>query len=149
MAVNNFPIERISKRKDNKMSETTFENAKVGDRVWSSVFGAGIILDNANSKDFPIYVKFSNFCASFMTDGKRFKEERRTLFWEEIDMIPPERPKRKVKKVIEGWVNIYGDVTIGNIHPSIEKALFARDSVRGRVALGDPYFIHHEFLSEE
>jgi len=131
--------------------ETTFENARVGDRVWSSVFGWGSVRSFGGDEKYPVQVRFKsgNSDISYMVSGQRDDYELRTLYWDELCIDPPERPKRKAKKIIEGWVNIYGDVTIGNIHSSIEKALFARDSVRGRVALGNPFFIHHEYESEE
>jgi hypothetical protein len=93
------------------MGETTFENAKVGDRVWSVEFGWGVVVDK--KKDV-FYVNFTkrtytkeNVFYSF--DGKAFKigKSNQTLFWDEIKIVPPERPKRKVVRNIERWVNVY------------------------------------------
>jgi len=105
MAVNNLSIEFITKRKENKMPETTFENAKVGDKVWSCVYGWGEIKTIITEMKYPISVKFkrSNYTISYNWNGIRIPTENCTLFWDEINMTPPERPKRKVKKVIQGW----------------------------------------------
>ena len=95
------------------MSDTTFENAKVGDRVWSVEFGWGVVVDK--KKDV-FYVNFTkrtytkeNVFYSF--DGKAFKIERsnQTLFWDEIKIVPPARPKRKVVKTVERWAVVYVD----------------------------------------
>lgn len=86
------------------MSETTFENAKVGDKVWSVMFGWGKIIGISKDSDYPIRVEFAqpNTIGTFMLDGVSFKCENRTLFWDEIKITPPERPKRKVKKSCGG-----------------------------------------------
>ena len=87
-------------------NETTFENAKVGDRVWwfnQRVFG-GIV----RKTDAAIWVAFQEYdTIAFNLNGERHGLQE--LFWDEILFVAPPRPKRMVKKTLEGWVNVYPD----------------------------------------
>jgi hypothetical protein len=59
-------------------------------------------------------------------------------------------PKPKVKKVVEGWINVYlyGGPTIGEgIWRTQEEACNVRSC--GREYLGGPRFIRHEYEVEE
>jgi len=131
------------------MSETTFESAKVGDWVWSSTQGWGSVIDNHDGTTYPIRVSFNNgnIITTFTTNGMRVESDKYpTLFWDEVKITAPSKPKRMVKRVVEGWVNIYP-----NNHNS--STLFKTKEIavnaRSRYALGDPFFIHHEYETEE
>lgn len=107
------------------MPETTFENAKVGDKVWSVEYGWGEIIEISNR----VRVEFTRLagytgCKSFDKHGRRLSEYNKTLFWDEIKIVPPERPKIKVKKKVEVWLNVYPEEPLakGNIHYSREQA---------------------------
>ena len=91
------------------MSETTFENAKVGDRVWSVEFGWGRV-DSVHPYKEVIFQ--NNQMYRFNSDGSRFftLKVNQTLFWDEIRIVPPERPKRKVVKTMNLWAVIEGHV---------------------------------------
>lgn len=90
------------------MSETTFENAKVGDRVWSITQGWGKITSINNTPNYPILAFFPSGAATFTIEGKYYeKHQYPILFWDEIPITPPPRPKRKVKKEISRWANVY------------------------------------------
>lgn len=86
---------------------TTFEKAKVGDRVFSSVYGWGTIDDTNCNNNYPIHVNFgSHYHDTYTFEGYNDKKlPYRTLFWDEIKFEIPEMPKRmvKVKKVNEYW----------------------------------------------
>ena len=88
------------------MAETTFENAKVGDRVWSPLFGWGKITDKCgDSIDVKPISGIGLF--SFFTNGMYFANGvQQTLFWSEVNITAPERPKRKVVKTVEAWAMI-------------------------------------------
>ncbi len=133
------------------MAETDFRNAVVGDRVWSIDAGWGKIIDTNHSSHYPINVCFDNGCTkSYGINGKFVEADTiQSLFWDEIKIIPPERPKRKVKKVVEGWVNIYEDAykDIYIIPPYTTKE--DADKSRASNRLGEACFIHHEYEVEE
>ena len=89
-------------------NETTFENAQVGDRVWSSKWGWGEVLVITKRFTYPIEVRFSDTCSEYHTlKGVNVEGEMQSLFWDELTI--PTRPKRKVTKTIEAWANVYPD----------------------------------------
>jgi hypothetical protein len=94
------------------MSETTFENAKVGDRVWSVGMGWGEIVQ---IEERCIYVSFGKTSPTirYTKHGREHIDVNQTLFWDEIKIVPPLRPKRKVTKTVERWavISIYDGYT--------------------------------------
>ena len=86
------------------MSETTFENSKVGDRVWSIEWGWGNIKEiydlELNKK---MFVRFKTAGFNYFLNGKWIEDSNQTLFWDEIKIVPPERPKRKVVKFVRRY----------------------------------------------
>jgi hypothetical protein len=89
--------------------ETTFENARAGDRVWSVEHGWGEIIQILPHKDCKLNVLVGeDRIVAITEDGKNSPQERaQRWFWDEVKIEAPPRPKRKVKRTIEGWVNIY------------------------------------------
>lgn len=83
------------------MTTTTFETAKVGDRVWSVSYGWGRIYGRASQEFFVDFHGFGSVSYSF---GGYHGDESRTLFWDEIQMIPPEKPRQTVKKSKKVWI---------------------------------------------
>ena len=73
---------------------TTFEDAKVGDKVWDlfhnrwSTIGAIVEEDN-----FPIKTEIT----SYTMKGSTIKNGGRTLFWDEVIITPPEKPLPKLE----------------------------------------------------
>jgi hypothetical protein len=94
------------------MNETTFENARVGDAVWSLEFGWGI-LKAVKLNLGRLNVNFDNGeDETYLFTGQTYTELKQTLFWDEIPITAPPRPKRLVTKRIEVYVRISKD---GNI----------------------------------
>lgn len=120
-------------------TETTFENAQVGNIVWDEFrqeYGHIYLIHNSI-----LCVGFKNNISKHYTDsGKEVGYAIRTLYWDKL--ILPERPKRKVKKVVEGWTNLY---PTNSLYPSEELA----DSRALNNRLGKAHFIHHEYEVEE
>ena len=86
--------------------ETTLENARPGDRVWSMRHGWGVV-EVVNDTDYPITVKFDFCYKTFTFQGLEYEEDLiQVLFWDEVKIVAPPRPKRKVKTVV-AWANIY------------------------------------------
>lgn len=94
--------------------ETTFENARVGDKVWSFEFGWGEIIHiySDTESNYPVKVNFEgesdNGCdvtetETYTTCGRRSAEYKQSLFWDEIKFDAPKRQPRKVTK----YVNLY------------------------------------------
>ena len=99
------------------MFPNIFENAKVGDLVFWTTNGWCKIVDIRHGRDFPIAVEVIDEDGDpdetdFTLCGRRFKHDKfPTLFPEDkvpqyyLDLCP--RPKRKVKKTLEIWTNVY------------------------------------------
>lgn len=73
---------------------TTFETARVGDKVWSIERGWGEILSLTEGVIYPVEVGFPNeFPLSYTLGGKLLiTHEHRTLFWSEIVIDAPAKP---------------------------------------------------------
>ena len=97
------------------MFPNIFENAKVGDLVFCVKIGWGTIKEIRSEFMHPISVSFElSANEEFMLDGRcSVADKLPTLFPENmvpqyyLDLCP--RPKRKVKKTLEIWVNIFPD----------------------------------------
>ena len=78
---------------------TTFEDAKVGDRVWALSFGWGTVVDiNKYRNLYPIQVSFGLTTCTYTTDGKSFIDHiSQALFWDEVVITPPEKPLPKLQ----------------------------------------------------
>ena len=87
-----------------------FENAKVGDDVLCARRGWVKISRIDHDSGYPIRTKFD----SYTLDGKCLEGDSEPTLWPAdnvpqyfLDLFP--RPKKKVKKVIERWANVYPD----------------------------------------
>ena len=73
---------------------TTFENAKVGDRVWCLLYGWQTI----ESTDFNINYPIATKKGTYTYDGKvQLSSQNRTLYWDEIVITPPSKPLPKLE----------------------------------------------------
>jgi len=73
---------------------TTFETAKIGDRVWSVEYGWGVIQSVLHAYVNLIQVKFAgDFCIAFSLSGSQLPWcETQTLFWDEVVIKVPVKP---------------------------------------------------------
>jgi hypothetical protein len=85
----------------------TFEDAKIGDRVWNERHGWGTISSTTNRKAFPLAIDFDNSHFDSYTKGGRWDLDdlNPTLFWDEIHFDIPPKPKKMVKKTVDVWIN--------------------------------------------
>jgi hypothetical protein len=76
---------------------------KVGDRLWSVACGKFCVVEamDKTEADYPIVAKED----SWTTDGKLYSYLARDLYWDKVEIIPPPKPKKMVKK--SGWINVY------------------------------------------
>ena len=73
---------------------TTFEDAKVGDRVWCVYNGWQTIIKITNfSNTYPIETDKT----LYTYDGRISANSGRTLFWDEVVITPPEKPLPKLE----------------------------------------------------
>ena len=69
---------------------TTFEDAKVGDRVWDLFYNQWFTITDINMEyKYPIQTDLN----SYTIDGRINMESRgRRLFWDEVTITPPPKP---------------------------------------------------------
>ena len=73
---------------------TTFENAKVGDRVWCLYFEEWSTITDINMEcKYPIQTDLN----TYTIDGRMRIKRGRTLFWNEVTITPPEKPLPKLE----------------------------------------------------
>jgi hypothetical protein len=82
-----------------------FTAARIGDNVWEYPTGWTKIDDTDHCDIYPI--KTVRGTTYTINGFHRERDIMPSLFWDEIRFEIPPRPKRKVKKVLHGWVNIY------------------------------------------
>ena len=77
---------------------TTFETAKVDDRVFDIKHGWGFISKVSPKNMRPITVQFSKYDRSYMVNGKYSETDRnQVLFWDEVIITPPPKPAPKLE----------------------------------------------------
>lgn len=104
------------------MSETTFENAKVNDRVYSPLFKSvnigdktnAVILSISDSFNFPIIIEpdvenIAVYRPAFTSKGEFWVNAGQVLFWENPIREIPSLPKILVKK--SGYMGISYNAT--------------------------------------
>ena len=89
-----------------------FSSVKVGDRLWlmSAAYNGWVVIKKNGSGEYPLYVHYEGQdsywgCLNF--SGQCVKDGPQCLFWDEVIIIPPPKPKKKVTETLEGHVNVY------------------------------------------
>lgn len=133
--------------------ENDFSEVCSGDKVFHVMYGWGVVVAVEKAT---FRVKFSNEIQDyFWFNGKTNQSNYNpSIFWDEIIIIPPPKPKRKVEKIIEGWLNIYpntsgdDDVVASSCH--LYKSQKLADSLTDKTRrLGDAHHIIHKYTVEE
>ena len=74
---------------------TTFEDAKVGDKVWRLDYGKWVTIDNVVKADiYPIKIRTDHFT---MDGAQQGGGDWRVLFWDEVIITPPSKPLPKLE----------------------------------------------------
>lgn len=124
---------------DNKMY-LDGQEVKVGDRLWSMNEGFFIVTS----------IRKSSISGpgswNYDRNGCLAGTSTRVLFWDKVEVVPPPKPKNKVRKIVEGWINIYPDGSVGNTISRSEKDADGRSH---EYRAGKALFIHHEYEVEE
>jgi hypothetical protein len=134
-------------------SKPTFVDAKVGDKVYSLRYGEGIIegfypYDTVR----PFRVMFTKGgCVAYGIDGRLSKLDiTPDLYWAKPEIIAPPMPKRKVKKSIELFLNIYIDCASNKpcsfSYTTKEKAIEIAEQMKPASAVGvaEPFIYNYE-----
>jgi hypothetical protein len=113
------------------MKTPDFNKAKIGDRVWSSIRGWGVILDNRAMHNVVLVEFVNNDQRFYNLDGTRSSSDKDAeLHWEEFDIPETKPPRRKVTKWITGVytqftknrIYIYGNNMYPKFYNSIVEA---------------------------
>lgn len=101
------------------MEKQTFANARPGDEVMAFPHGNGVVklnlaTDETNLNDgtgYPIVVEFANgHEVRYTLDGYQFRGAKLpSLYWRGTYLCEAPPPRRKVKKTITRWTNIYSN----------------------------------------
>lgn len=122
---------------------TTFENAKVGDRVFCLVYGEGVITECLTG----LYVKFACGVLEYTREGKwiDLKSHTRTLFWAEPEITAPTQPPRS--KNINGFkvpdIGFTPDRGAAYYYPAPNHHLMVDDTRYATAADSDEHRIKH------
>lgn len=137
--------------------ENDFQNVKIGDRVWDFIHGWGFV-DSVTEDSFIVHFGQNLFKIDFGYFKRNARSTLisgpRTLFWDEVKIIPPPKPRKRVKKVTKGWINIKKYLTIGRpvvektIHPTRSDAWVNRHSSDDYMS-SQPLYIEHEYWEWE
>ena len=117
-----------------------FDGIQVGDKVWSSEYGWGVVKYVFPPNQVQICVDFKMDECRFDYSGKRNADLScfQSLFWDEIKITPPPKPKKKEKKRVEMTAKVYpgGRFLVGNKDRSflIEGRGIDLDSAEGEIA---------------
>ena len=137
----------VDENKIELLSPPYFADARVGDTIYSMVYGEGEIYSIKLDSTYPLVCRFRNgYCYSYALGGYEIQTyPHQSLFYSKpiFDLPPP--PKRTVKKVAEGWINLYKSngvfFEMGRIFDTKEAA----DATQQAGRLGEAIFIHHEY----
>ena len=90
---------------------TTLEDAKVGDKVWDTRKGWGVVDEMRYSNEYPILVNFGHDYETYTLDGYYFEDDvNPSLFWDEIAIEAPPKPlpDLQVDTKVYVWSNADG-----------------------------------------
>lgn len=109
-----------------------FKNAKVGDRVWSIMYGRGTIerIENPEETHYPINVRFDDEevgTVSYTYEGLMYNYGKRPdLYWGELSIGPA--PVKKVPVEFVEYCNVYRGNSFLHLTP-ISISTFSRGSM--------------------
>lgn len=119
-----------------------FANIKVGDSVYDWLRGEGVITNTNHCHSHPLLVNFGKTRSTtyYTLGGVAIHCDKQSLFYSKpvFDLPPP--PKRTVKKVVEGWMNIYKHTVIGLYDTEVDA-----DKATSKDRLGKAHLIRHEY----
>lgn len=101
-----------------------FDNVTLDDKLWSVGYGWGKVWAcEVNPARFVVI--FGDTLVRYSYDGHESGSVcaiNQTLFWDEIKITPPPKPKKEVVHDVVRWVNIYPDSNHDAVHRSKQDA---------------------------
>lgn len=101
-----------------------FDNVTLDDKVWDVGYGWGKVW--ACEVNPPrLSVRFGDASVRYRYNGYESGSVcsiNQTLFWNEIKITPPPKPKKEVIHEVVRWVNIYPDSNYDAVHRSEQDA---------------------------
>lgn len=90
-------------------SSSDFSGVKVGDKLWSVQLGECEVL-YISTGEWPIVCQNERGTGAYTANGKKMEDDvNPSLFWSRPKIIAPPKPKRKVVKTVERWLNVHKD----------------------------------------
>jgi len=137
--------------------ENDFRKARIGDKVFHIMYGWGEISE-LNSNTFGVVFTDKNnkrITSWFFYNGKSDSNYiNPSVFWDEAIITPPPKPKRKVEKILEGWLNIYPNKTCNNDLSAMCYSLYKSQDLADKTArkerrIGESCYVIHKYTIEE
>lgn len=136
--------------------ENNFSGVRINDKVFHVIHGYGTVVGVVNNSFKAEFINKGNilFALWFLFDGKLNSLDRNpSVFWNEVIIIPPSKPKRKVEKIIKGWLNLYPSHIIEK-NTIVANSSFLYQSERdaderSKNRLGEAVLITHKYTVEE
>ena len=84
-----------------------FDGIKVGDRVWDCAYGWGVVTKIQEKMGYPIVVEFSDCLKDeYNYNGFIVMAKNQTLFWNEVKIEPPKKPKPQKIELKNDYIEI-------------------------------------------
>lgn len=139
--------------------ENNLSEVRVDDKVFHTTHGWGITTETIENSFRAVFTDRNNTLLSLWIyfDGRcKELDTNPSVFWDEVKIVPPPKPKIKVEKTIEGWVNIYPNDPVycykdvgaraSHLYKSSE---LADENANKEKRLGEAYYIIHKYTIEE
>jgi hypothetical protein len=109
-------------------SATDFSKAKVGDKIWT-IQGGDVLIQRIDKRPGEVYTITTSSEDVYNNEGYFLGSDKfPSAFWSNPHIVIPSPPKRKVKKVLCGWVNVNGlgepGVRFGSIYKTKEDLMY-------------------------
>lgn len=140
-------------RKNNM--ENDFSNVKVNDEVFHIRYGKCIVSAVPKREDDYFNIKYSDsmgeFSIKFTVTGRMDKFDLNpSVFWDEIKIVSPQKPKRKIEKIAEWWLNVYKDDETNNLFfYDYKTKQNADEKADKKNRLGEACHVIHKYTIEE
>lgn len=80
------------------------EPLEVGNEVYCMLHGVGTVESINNESIFPIEIAFQHGCCTYTKNFRGLNNHKnRTLYWQRPEIIPPPKPRKKIK--VWEWVS--------------------------------------------
>ena len=140
--------------------ENDLGGAKKNDKLFHTKYGEGVVVETIEGAvDKSIQLKFDSHNAMIdknlwiYSNGKEnISDYYPSVFWGDPHINYPPKPKRKVEKIIEKWLNFYpaDDISDGKVRfYSYETKEEADEACHKEARLGEACRVIHKYTVEE